>query len=51
MTFPFDFGFVPSTLAEDDPVEVLVLMDESAFAGCALECRLIGVIKSWKKFS
>jgi len=29
MTFPYDFGFVPSTLAEDgDPVDVLVLMDE-----------------------
>ena len=46
MAFPYDFGFVPSTLAEDgDPVDVLVLMDEPAFAGCLLECRLIGVIE------
>jgi len=46
MTFPYDFGFVPSTLAEDgDPVDVLVLMDEPAFPGCVLKCRLIGVIE------
>lgn len=46
MAFPYDFGFVPSTKAEDgDPVDVLVLMDEAAFAGCALSCRPIGVIQ------
>jgi inorganic pyrophosphatase len=46
MGFPYDFGFVPGTLAEDgDPVDVLVLMDEAAFPGCLLECRLIGVIE------
>lgn len=46
MTFPYDFGFVPSTKADDgDPVDVLVLMDEPAFAGCALSCRIIGVIQ------
>jgi len=46
MAFPYDFGFVPSTKAEDgDPVDVLVLMDEPAFPGCLLECRVIGVIE------
>jgi inorganic pyrophosphatase len=46
MTFPYDFGFVPSTKADDgDPVDVLVLMDEPAFAGCVLTCRPIGVIE------
>src|SRR5205814_8897118 len=46
MTFPYDFGFVPSTKAEDgDPIDVLVLMDEPAFPGCALSCRPIGVIE------
>ena len=50
MDFPYDFGFVPSTLAEDrDPIDVLVLMDEPAFAGCVLECRLIGVIMGEQK--
>src|SRR5215470_5177012 len=46
MAFPYDFGFVPSTLADDgDPVDVLVLMDEPAFAGCVPDCRMVGVIR------
>ena len=46
MTFPYDFGFVPSTEAGDgDPIDVLVLMDEPAFPGCVLNCRPIGVIE------
>jgi inorganic pyrophosphatase len=46
MTFPYDFGFIPSTLAEDgDPLDVLVLMEEPAFAGCKLKCRLLGIIE------
>ena len=45
-SFPFDFGFVPSTLAEDgDPIDVLLLMDEPTFVGCTIEARLIGVIE------
>jgi inorganic pyrophosphatase len=46
MTFPYDFGFVPSTEADDgDPVDVLVLMDAPAFPECVLTCRPIGVIE------
>jgi len=46
MAFPYDFGFIPSTEADDgDPVDVLVLMDEPAFPGCVLSCRPIGVIE------
>jgi inorganic pyrophosphatase len=46
MAFPYDFGFVPSTRADDgDGVDVLVLMDEPAFPGCVLSCRPIGVIE------
>jgi len=49
MAFPYDFGFIPSTKAEDgDPTDVLVLMDEPAFPGCLLKCRLIGVIEGWQ---
>ena len=45
--FPYDFGDVPSTLAEDgDPVDVLVLMDEPAFVGCLVEARLVGVVEA-----
>jgi inorganic pyrophosphatase len=46
-SFPFDFGFVPSTLGGDgDPLDVLLLMDEPAFVGCLVEARLIGVIEA-----
>jgi inorganic pyrophosphatase len=45
--FPFDFGFVPSTLGDDgDPLDVLVLMDAPAFPGCVVPARLIGVIEA-----
>jgi inorganic pyrophosphatase len=50
MTFPYDFGFIPSTLGEDgDPVDVLVLMDFSVFPGCILSARLVGVIEAEQK--
>src|SRR6202522_614341 len=46
MTFPYDFGFLPRTIAPDgDPIDVLLLMDEPAFPGCAVKSRLIGVIE------
>src|ERR1700723_2632611 len=46
MAFPYDFGFIPSTLADDgDPTDVLVLMDEPAFPGCVLKCRIVGIIQ------
>jgi inorganic pyrophosphatase len=45
--FPFDFGSVPGTIAEDgDPLDVLVLMDEPVFIGCLIETRLLGVIEA-----
>lgn len=46
MVFPYDFGFLPSTLAEDgDPLDVLVLMDTPTFPGCVVAVRLVGVIE------
>jgi inorganic pyrophosphatase len=45
--FPFDFGSIPGTKADDgDPLDVLVLMDEPAFCGCLVESRLLGVIEA-----
>jgi len=45
--FPFDFGSIPGTVAEDgDPLDVLVLMDEPVFIGCLIEARLLGVIEA-----
>src|ERR1700733_12720732 len=46
MTFPYDFGLLPQTLAPDgDPIDVLLLMDEPAYPGCLVPSRLIGVIE------
>lgn len=46
MVFPYDFGFVPQTLAPDgDPLDVLLLMDEPAYPGLVVPSRLIGVIE------
>ncbi|ALW85001.1 hypothetical protein AUC43_07785 [Hymenobacter sedentarius] len=45
-SFPFDFGFVPSTQAEDgDPLDVLLLLDAPTFPGCVVEARLIGALE------
>src|ERR1700757_4797744 len=45
--FPFDFGSIPGTTAADgDPLDALILMDEPAFCGCLVCCRLIGVIEA-----
>jgi inorganic pyrophosphatase len=46
MTFPYDFGFLPKTMAQDgDPIDVLLLMDEPAYPGVVVRARLIGVIE------
>lgn len=46
MVFPYDFGFVPSTEAQDgDAIDVLVLIDEPLQCGTLIEARLIGVIE------
>jgi inorganic pyrophosphatase len=45
--FPFDFGFIPSTLGEDgDPLDVMVLMDAPAHVGCLIDIRIIGIIEA-----
>ena len=47
IAFPYDFGFIPSTRAEDgDPLDVLVLGEEALFPGCLVTVRLVGVIQA-----
>jgi inorganic pyrophosphatase len=47
MSFPYDFGFLPSTVGDDgDPLDILLLMDYPAFCGCIVPSRLIGVIEA-----
>ena len=50
MSFPYDFGFIPSTSAEDgDPLDILVLMDSPVIPGCLLAARVLGVIEAEQK--
>lgn len=47
MSFPLDFGFIPSTLAEDgDPLDVLVIGDEPSAVGCLVSIKILGVIEA-----
>jgi inorganic pyrophosphatase len=50
MRFPYDFGFVPSTLGEDgDPLDILVLLDTPVVPGCVIKARPIGAIEAKQK--
>jgi inorganic pyrophosphatase len=43
--YPFDYGFVPNTLAEDGaPLDAMVIMEEPTFAGCLITARPIGIL-------
>ncbi|XP_042432947.1 soluble inorganic pyrophosphatase-like [Zingiber officinale] len=45
MVYPHNHGFIPRTLCEDnDPMDVLVLMQEPVLPGCFLRARAIGLM-------
>lgn len=45
--FPYNFGFIPATKAEDgDALDVLVIMDEPVHIGAILSVRIIGVLRA-----
>ena len=45
VVYPHNYGFIPGTLAEDnDPLDILVLMQEAVMPGCFLEAKVIGVL-------
>lgn len=51
MSFPFDFGSIPSTLCDDgDPLDCLVFLEEPTFPGCLLRVRPIGVLEAKQTF-
>jgi inorganic pyrophosphatase len=45
LTYPFDWGFVPGTKAEDgDPLDALAIADVSSYPGVVIPCRPIGAV-------
>lgn len=46
MAYPADYGYVPDTLCEDgDPLDALLIIDESVVHGAVVSCRPLGVLK------
>lgn len=46
MVYPFNYGFVPQTQAEDgDPVDVLVISSQTVVPGTVIPCRPVGMLE------
>ncbi len=49
LKWPFDYGFIPQTLADDgDPLDILVINKAGLFSGCLIEVRVLGAIRETK---
>jgi inorganic pyrophosphatase len=50
LTYPHDWGFVPSTKADDgDPLDIMVIHDAATFPGMIVACRVIGILQIKQK--
>ena len=43
--YPSDYGFIPQTWYDDDPLDVLVLVEDQTFPGCVIEARPVALMK------
>ncbi|RVW91592.1 Soluble inorganic pyrophosphatase 1 [Vitis vinifera] len=51
VVYPHNYGFIPRTLCEDnDPLDVLILMQEPVVPGCFLRARAIGLMPMIDQF-
>jgi len=49
-SFPYAFGFVPSTLGEDgDALDIVVLADEPPPVGAVVPCRIVAILLAKQK--
>lgn len=50
LSYPYDWGFIPSTTAEDgDPLDVLIIHDAQTYPGVVLRCRPVGILELEQK--
>ncbi|MGX9143463.1 inorganic diphosphatase [Mesorhizobium sp. 128a] len=50
MTYPYDWGFIPSTLGEDgDPLDGLVIHQAATAPGIVIKCDLLGALRVKQK--
>jgi inorganic pyrophosphatase len=50
LTYPHDWGFVPSTEADDgDPLDIMIVHDAATFPGLVVTCRVIGILQIEQK--
>ncbi len=46
MQYPGEYGFIPRTLYDDgDPMDIMVLMNEQTFPGCAIKARPVALMR------